>query len=228
MKTKFQTLVKNINIELDNEQLELFASYYKELIEWNKKMNLTAITQEEDVYVKHFYDSLCFSKISHLSSETLLDVGSGAGFPSIPLLIAFPNLKVTIIDAQQKRIKFLEALLTKLGLKAKLIHGRAEDFQFKNHFDLVTARAVSNLQILTELCLPFARVGGKFVALKGPSYQEELDLSKHAISLLGGKVGQVLTYEYDDQFRSLIEILKIEKTKSLYPRKFNKIKNNPL
>lgn len=228
MNIEFGKLTQELNIELNQKQLDMFDIYYEHLIFWNNKINLTAITDKNEVYLKHFYDSLCFSKVQELSNETLLDVGSGAGFPSIPLLIAFPELKVTIIDAQLKRIKFLESLLDKLGLKAKLIHGRAEDFQFKNHFDIVTARAVSNLQMLSELCLPFARVGGNFIALKGPSYKEELTQSEKAIKTLGGKLEKVVTYEFDGQFRSLLLIKKIEKTKSIYPRKFSKIKNSPL
>jgi len=228
MKIYFKKIVAEIGIELDEHQLELFERYYKHLIDWNQKINLTAITEEKEVYIKHFFDSLCFSKIKVLNDETLLDVGSGAGFPSIPLLIAFPNLKVTIIDAQQKRIKFLESLTTELNLKIKLIHGRAEEFSFKNHFDIVTARAVSNMQILTELCFPFVRVGGNFIALKGPGYNQELDQSMNAIELLGGKVNNIITYNFDDQFRSLIDIKKVQKTNSTYPRKYSQIKKNPL
>jgi len=228
MKTYFKKLVKEIGIDLSEQQLNQFNKYYDLLIEWNKKMNLTTITKEEEVYIKHFYDSLCFSKISLLSSETILDVGSGAGFPSIPLLIAFPNLKVTIIDAQQKRITFLQSLMDTLGLKAKLIHGRAEEFTFKNHFDIVTARAVSNMQILTELCLPFVRLEGYFIALKGPNYKSELEDSNHAIELLGGVVEKVVTFKFDDQFRSLIKIKKVQKTNNSYPRKYSQIKKNPL
>lgn len=228
MKIYFKKLVEEIGIELDEHQIKLFEVYYEHLIEWNNKINLTAITEEKEVYIKHFYDSLCFSKIKILDDETLLDVGSGAGFPSIPLLIAFPNLKVTIIDAQQKRINFLESLTKKLNLQVKLIHGRAEEFSFKNHFDIVTARAVSNMQVLTELCLPFARVGGDFIALKGPNYSEELEGSLNAIKLLGGEVDNVVTYELNQQSRSLIGIKKIQKTKGMYPRKFSQIKKNPL
>lgn len=228
MKTQFKKLTSELGINLDDNQLELFNKYYHHLIEWNKKMNLTTITDENEVYIKHFYDSLCFSKIQSLHDDMILDVGSGAGFPSIPLLIAYPNLKVTIIDAQLKRITFLESLIKELNLQAKLIHGRAEEFHFKNHFDIVTARAVSNMQVLTELCLPFARVGGRFVALKGPNYDEELKSSEHAINVLGGKVDSVVTYEFDGQFRSLIAINKIEKTISKYPRKYSQIKKSPL
>lgn len=228
MKTYFKELADELGIDLNEQQLDQFKRYYEVLIEWNKKMNLTTITEEAEVYTKHFYDSLCFSKILSLSNETILDVGSGAGFPSIPLLIAFPHLKVTIIDAQQKRITFLQSLMETLGLNAKLIHGRAEEFTFKNHFDIVTARAVSNMQILTELCLPFARVEGHFIALKGPSYENELIKSKRAIEILGGVVDEVLTYQFDSQFRSLIKIRKVQKTKSIYPRKYSQIKKNPL
>lgn len=228
MKIYFKELAEEIGINLDDHQLELFKRYYEHLVEWNNKINLTAITEEKEVYIKHFFDSLCFSKIKMLNDESLLDVGSGAGFPSIPLLIAFPNLKITIIDAQQKRIHFLESLIAELGLQAKLIHGRAEEFSFKNHFDIVTARAVSNMQILTELCLPFARVEGDFIALKGPKYKEELDQSMNAIKILGGTIDKVITYELNQQSRSLIDIKKIQKTKSMYPRKYSQIKKNPL
>ena len=177
---------------------------------------------------KHFYDSLCLVKAIDLSTQSILDVGSGAGFPSIPLKIVFPDLKITIIDALNKRIKFLELLTNELGIQAYLVHGRAEEFERKNSFDIVTARAVANLRVLSELCIPFVKLGGVFIALKGPKYIEELSESQNAIKELGGIHLETKQYQVVDQERSLLIISKVEKTQKKYPRIFAQIKKNPL
>jgi 16S rRNA (guanine527-N7)-methyltransferase len=161
-------------------------------------------------------------------SQTLLDVGSGAGFPSIPLKIIFPNLKITIIDALKKRITFLDHLTEELGVDVTLIHGRAEEFMRKHCYDIVTARAVANLNMLSELCIPFVRVGGQFLAMKGPRLTEEILDSKHAIEMLGGTIKSDIEYTIDDQERHILVVEKTTKSDKIYPRKFSKIKSNPL
>jgi len=228
MKNKFSEMLKTLEINITDEKYEKFMTFYEILIEWNKNMNLTSITDFEDVFIKHFYDSLCLVKGIELNNQKILDVGSGAGFPGIPLKIIFDDLDITIIDSLNKRIKFLESLTKALDIKARLIHGRVEEHQFKNHYDIVTARAVSNLQVLTELCLPFAKVGGVFIALKGPKYKEEYENSKNAIRVLGGKLLTSVEYEVVNQKRALVIISKIEKTEKQYPRNYGRIKNKPL
>ena len=228
MKETFITLLSELGITVTDRQYEQFHKYYEILIEWNDKINLTAITDKEDVFIKHFYDSICLVKTMDINSQTLLDVGSGAGFPSIPLKILYPELKVTIIDALNKRINFLKLLTNELGIDAELIHGRAEEYKRKHCFDIVTARAVANMQMLTELCLPFVKIGGVFAAMKGPKLKEELPSSLHAITLLGGKVKNTFEYSIKDQLRNIVVIEKIQKTSPKYPRKFSQIKSNPL
>jgi len=228
MKTEFTKLLKSVGIELTDKQYTQFQTYYKLLVEWNDKINLTAITEQRDVFVKHFFDSICLIKGVDLQSQTILDVGSGAGFPSIPLKIIYPDLKITIIDALNKRIKFLGILIDELGVEAELIHGRAEEYQRKHCFDLVTARAVANLNMLSELCIPFVKMGGLFIAMKGPKLNEELDSSIQTIGMLGGEVIQNIQYNIDNQVRNLLVVSKVRKTEKKYPRKFSQIKNNPL
>lgn len=228
MREKFELLLKGLNIELTDKKYNQFIKYYELLIEWNNKINLTAITEFEDVFIKHFYDSLCLVKGVELCNQRLLDVGSGAGFPSIPLKIIFEDLDITIIDSLNKRINFLKLLTESLEIDAKLIHGRAEEHKYRNHYDIVTARAVSNLQILSELCIPFVKRGGVFIALKGSNYTEELEKSSKAFSILGGKLNNVIEYNIEGLGRSLIIIDKVKETNSKYPRIYGKIKSNPL
>jgi len=228
VKEKFINLLKELDIKISDEKYNMFLKYYELLIESNKVINLTTITEFEDVFIKHFYDSLCLVKGVNLNNQKLLDVGSGAGFPSIPLKIIYEDLDITIIDALNKRIKFLEKLTKVLNIKVRLIHGRAEEHMFKNHYDIVTARAVSNLQILLELCLPFVHVGGQFIAYKGPNYKDELKNSSNAIKILGGKKQKIIEYEIEKQNRALIIIEKVISSDKKYPRIYGKIKSNPL
>ncbi len=228
MKAKFIDMLETLDITISDEKYEKFMKYYELLIEWNNKMNLTSITDFEDVFVKHFYDSLCLVKGVELNNQKLLDVGSGAGFPSIPLKIIYENLDITIIDSLNKRIRFLDALTKSLQIDVRLIHGRAEEHKFTNHYDIVTARAVSNLRVLTELCLPFVKIGGFFIALKGPKHKEEYEGSKNAVKILGGKLFKTIEYEIESQSRALIIISKITTTNKQYPRVYGKIKSNPL
>lgn len=227
---EFKTILQQQNIELTAKQQEQFATYFQLLVEWNQKVNLTAITAEEEVYLKHFYDSLVPAfDVPELREQaaSLCDVGAGAGFPSLPLKIIFPTLQVTIVDSLNKRIKFLEELVAALGLTdVTLVHARAEDFGAKKSparesFDVVTARAVANLPVLTELCLPLVKVGGKFVALKAQKAEEELGKAQYAIQTLGGKLEADFetTLPEDNEQRHTIVIAKQKTSPKKYPRK---------
>lgn len=230
----FKKEVLNLGLQLNNDQEEKFLTYFTELVEVNKYMNLTAITEKDEVYRKHFLDSLEIVRaIDNKEKYTLCDVGSGAGFPSIPLAIVDSNVNVTIIDALNKRIKFLSELTSKLGLSnVEALHRRAEDYvkEVGASFDIVTARAVARLNVLVELCLPLVKVGGKFIAMKGSSGQEELEEAKKGISILGGKIIDVIDVVLPDEEekRQLIIIYKEKETPKKYPRSFAKIKERPL
>lgn len=220
-------------ITLTSKQLEQFENYYQTLVEWNQKMNLTAITEKEDVYLKHFYDSLTISFDYALSNQSLCDVGAGAGFPSIPLKIVYPDLKVTIVDSLSKRITFLNHLIQVLDLKdVHAISARAEEYAVKHResFDIVTARAVARLNILDELCLPLVKVDGDFITLKGLKAQEELQEAKQGIEKLGGEVMKQESFTLTDEndHRCNIYIHKVKSTPSQYPRDFSRIKKKPL
>lgn len=215
-------------IHLTQEQLQQFQQYFQLLIEWNKKMNLTAITEKTEVYLKHFYDSLSLAFSQNFSdhSYSLCDVGAGAGFPSIPLKIAFPHLHITIVDSLKKRITFLEEVQAKLGLENTFFyHDRAETFgqnpQFREQFDFVTARAVARLNILAEFCLPLVKKEGYFYAMKASKSDEEMLESKNAIALLGGKILQDIDFQlpYSQDTRHIIIIQKKKETPKKYPRK---------
>ncbi len=228
MKAKFYEMLETLGITINDDQYNKFVTYFELLIEWNENINLTSITELKDVFIKHFFDSLCLVKGIDLNNQTLLDVGSGAGFPSIPLKIVFNNLEVTIIDSLNKRIKFLEALTKALDMDVRLIHGRVEEHNYKNHYDIVTARAVSNLRVLSELCIPFVKVNGVFIALKGPKFHEEYLDSINAIDILGGKLSKNIEYDIADQKRVLTIIDKVKRTNDKYPRIYGKIKSKPL
>lgn len=214
-------------IQLSGEQLEQFEIYYKELVEWNEKMNLTAITDREQVYLKHFYDSLTLPGYLDLTRvETMADIGAGAGFPSVPIKIVYPHLKLTIIDSLNKRIGFLQHLIQQLGLEQVIcIHGRAEEAgrnpNLRDRFDLVTARAVARLNVLNELCLPFAKVGGIFAAMKGAQSAEELEEAKASIRLLQAQLVCVHTFELPVELaeRNIVVLAKQASTPAKYPRK---------
>ena len=224
----YQALSKK-GIELTEEQKTQFSTYFHELVETNKVMNLTSITDEEQVYLKHFYDSIVLGFVDEkiLQDElTLCDVGSGAGFPSLPLKIINPKLKITIVDSLNKRIKFLDTLVQKLNLdNVSLVHGRAEEVgknaQFRESFDVVTARAVAAMNVLTEFCLPLVKVGGQFVAMKSEKAPEELANAEFAIKTLGGEIKQQESVELpnDAGIRNFIFVSKVTKTPKKYPRK---------
>ena len=230
---EFNKLLANINIELSDRQLEQFEIYFKFLVEYNQYVNLTAITEEEDVYIKHFYDSILVGQVLDLTTvNSICDVGSGAGFPSIPLKIVYPHLNVTIVDGLDKRITFLKQLVSKLGLaNVNLVHGRAEEYA-KDHresFDMVTARAVARANILNELCIPLVKVGGNFVSMKGKNAEEEIN-EGNSLSILKGKIINQAEYclPKEESKRVLIVINHFEKCPNKYPRAFASIKKNPL
>ncbi|MFD1850996.1 16S rRNA (guanine(527)-N(7))-methyltransferase RsmG [Oceanobacillus bengalensis] len=224
---QFKNALLEKGIELDNKQLEQFSTYYKLLVQWNEKINLTAITNQEDVYLKHFYDSITAAFYYDFSEErTICDVGAGAGFPSIPLKICFPNVKVTIVDSLQKRIGFLNHLANELDLvNVSFYHDRAENFgknkDFRETFDLVTARAVARMSVLSELCLPLAKKDGVFIAMKGAQAGDELEKAKQGIKLFGGEVEGIhsFTLPKEESERTIIIIHKKKKSPLKYPRK---------
>ena len=216
------------NFKLNEKQINQFNQYFTSLIETNKKVNLTRITEKDEVYLKHFWDSITplFTFGSVLkAADTLCDVGAGAGFPSIPLKIMLPELKVTIVDSLGKRLSFLQGLITQLNLKnVTLVHGRAEDVgqnkQYREQFDVVTARAVANMAVLSEYCLPLIKESGNFIALKGPKAEDELKSARKALKVLGGKVIAVkeLQLLQSTEERTLILIEKVQATPKKYPR----------
>lgn len=222
--------LKELNIELSSKQKELFERYYEFLIQENKKYNLTAITNKEEVYYKHFYDSLTLIKTNLIKEGvSLCDIGSGAGFPGIPLKIIFPNLELTIVESQTKKTEFLKKLVKHLEIeKVEVINERAEEYAHKKYFDIVTARAVADLTILNELCLPLVKKNGYFIAMKG-NYKEELEKSLNGINILGGKLLNVISFDLPKAMgkRNLI-IIKKEKMVKGYPRIFSQIKKKPL
>lgn len=223
----FVSMLEERGITVTPVMLEQFESYFKELVSWNEKMNLTGITEREQVYTKHFYDSLSLSFYYDMKNvSTIADIGSGAGFPGIPLKICFPHLKLTIIDSLAKRITFLQHIVDELGLTdVELIHGRAEDLGrksgYRDHFDLVTARAVAKLALLNEFCLPFVRVGGTFAAMKGSDPADELQEATRSFKELKGKLISVNPFSLpvEESDRHIILISKKEPTPKKYPRK---------
>lgn len=219
--------LKKIDINLDPGQVELFANFFRELLEWNKKFNLTAIEEEEKVIIKHFYDSLLGMKINEWPADgKLLDLGTGAGFPGIPLKIVNPGLHVTLVDSLQKRIAFLNHLIKKLQLDGvEAVHARAEDLgrdkNYRESYDLVASRAVAQLAVLTEYCLPLVRMGGNLIAYKGPEGDIELKQASRAVETLGGQISEIKNYclPLEESRRMIIVIKKIRTTPEKYPRR---------
>lgn len=232
----YDELMKS-GITLSDRQKEQFDLYFQLLVEWNKKLNLTAITERDAVYLKHFFDSITLSNIVDLNDKkvSLCDVGSGAGFPSIPLKIVFPNLSISIVDSLNKRLNFLATVVKELKLEdVHLYHNRAEDFgqkeEIRESFDFVTARAVAKLSVLSEYCLPLVKVDGYFIAMKGSTGKEEVDEGQHAITELGGKLQEesYFSLPYSSDERTLILIKKIKKTPKKYPRQAGIPSKHPL
>lgn len=221
-------LAEERSLQLTGKQIEQYETYYRLLAEWNEKMNLTAITEKEQVYIKHFYDSLTLSFYYPADRvRSMADIGSGAGFPGIPLKIAFPHIRLTIVDSLQKRIGFLQTLCEALGLKdVQCVHARAEDAartrEHREAYDLVTARAVARLNVLAEFCLPFCAKNGVFAAMKGPGAGAELEDAKFAISELGGEWMESHNFtlpNHEEAERNIILIRKVKPTPRKYPRK---------
>ena len=219
---------------ITEQQFDIFLQYYELLISWNEKINLTAITAFDEVLSKHFLDSLSIIKIIDLNNQSsLIDIGTGAGFPGIPLKIMYPHLKITLLDSLQKRILFLNTVIEQLHLdNIETIHGRAEDLakpnQYREQYDICVSRAVSNLSSLSELCLPFVKVGGYFIPYKSDKAQEEMQNAKKAIEILGGEIDRVETFSIEDNTRTLISIKKSISTPLKYPRKAGTPVKNPL
>ena len=232
----FYTLLAEHHIILTDQQKLQFERYFELLVEWNEKINLTAITEKEEVYLKHFYDSIAPILQGLIANQDikLLDIGAGAGFPSLPMKILYPQLDVTIIDSLNKRINFLQLLAEELGLEGvHFYHGRAEDFaqdkHFRAQFDIVTARAVARMQVLSELTIPYLKVGGKLLALKASNAPEELTESKNALNLLFSKVEDNISYTLpngDPRYITVVE--KKKETPNKYPRKAGMPNKRPL
>ena len=233
---KFLKGLEELQIELSDNQIQQFIRYYEMLVEKNKVMNLTAITEFDEVIEKHFLDSLSLIKVYDLKKEvSVMDMGTGAGFPGIPLKIAFPNLKVTLADSLNKRILFLQEVIEKLGLKdIDALHARAEELgknkEYREKFDLVVSRAVANLSSLEEYCVPFVKIGGNFISYKSGKIDEELAQAENAVKILGGKVQDVVKFPLmdTDMDRSFVVIKKMKPTAKKYPRKAGLPAKEPL
>lgn len=224
-----------IGVMLDDTALARFEKYMRLVLEWNEKINLTSITDEREFIIKHFYDSLTLLRVLDIKENAkIMDIGTGAGFPGIPLKIARPNIEITLLDSLNKRIQFLQnEVLPSINLQAEVIHGRAEEFSkqkdYRESYDIVVSRAVANLSSLSEYCLPFVKVGGVFAPMKGPDSIEEIKQAANAVATLGGKVDFIENLTLPDgSGRSIIVIDKLKNTPEKYPRRGVKINKNPL
>lgn len=235
---KMQEQLKMFHVELTTQQLDDFDKYYELLVEWNSFMNLTGITEYSEVLQKHFIDSLAINRVINLAdgeARTIIDVGTGAGFPGVPIKLAFPQHKVTLLDSLNKRIKFLNEVLSNTNSdNVETIHGRAEEYAvkegYRQSYDIAVSRAVANLATLAEYCLPYVKVGGYFVAYKSGDYKEELRGAANALKILGAKVVKedVFTLPDSDIERSLIVIQKVKDTPKKFPRKAGLPSKEPL
>jgi 16S rRNA (guanine527-N7)-methyltransferase len=236
VEARFLEEVRKWGLELSERQREQYRTYFQWLIEWNERMNLTGITDEQGVYFKHFYDSMTLLGVPQFKREgKLLDVGAGAGFPSLPIAIAVPAIECTVLDSLNKRIGFLNDLAGALGLSGyQAVHGRAEDFakpdMWRGKFDQVTARAVARLNVLLELCLPYVKQGGHFFAMKGPEGDVEVAEAKRALEVLGGRVVEIVntSLPVEEGVRKIIVVEKIKDTPKQYPRKAGTPSKSPL
>lgn len=242
MREQFEDLIEQelgaLSIKLSQYQTEQFYRYYQLLTQWNKIMNLTAITEPDQVVTKHFADSLALVKaikVEEISCMNVIDVGTGAGFPGIPLKIAFPECQMTLLDSLNKRINFLDEVISQLELEdIKAVHGRAEDFGrdflYREKYDLCVSRAVANLSTLSEYCIPFVKLGGCFISYKSGNVEDEINQAKGALKLLGGKIESIDEFILpgSDMKRTLLKIRKMEGTSKKYPRKAGLPKKEPL
>lgn len=234
--SQFEKDLEVLGIKLNEKQIKQFLTYYEMLVEWNSFMNLTAITEFEDVMKKHFIDSISLIKAYDISKPVnVIDVGTGAGFPGLALKIAYPNLKITLLDSLNKRIQFLNEVIQKLQLEEiTTIHGRAEDYskreEYREKFDLCVSRAVANLSTLSEYCLPYVKKGGYFVSYKSEKVSEEIIIAEHAIKILGGIIDRQVEFYLpkSDIYRNLFVIRKVENTPKKYPRKAGLPSKEPL
>lgn len=232
----FEKKLNELGFVLSDVQKEQFDRFYELLVEWNKVMNLTGITEYEEVNEKHFVDSLSIVKAVDMETvHTVIDIGTGAGFPGIPLKIAFPHLKIVLLDSLNKRIKFLNEVIDRLGLTdISTIHGRAEDYakqsEYREQFDLCVSRAVANLSTLSEYCIPYVQVGGMFIPYKSGEIDEEVAQAKKAVHILGGKLENVVKFQLPESeiSRSFVKIKKINNTTKKYPRKSGLPAKEPL
>lgn len=223
-------------LNLNQQQYNNFIKYKDMIKEWNQKINLTAITEDEDIIKKHFIDSIKIFKFQELKeAKKVIDIGTGGGFPGIPIKIVKDDLKITLLDSLKKRITFLDEVVNELDLKdVETIHGRAEDFardkKYREQYDVAVSRAVANMTVLSEFCIPFVKKGGYFVALKGPSIKEELNEAQKAIKLLGGKLQDIREVEIEgsDLRHNLVIIEKVKETPKGYPRKAGIVTKKPL
>lgn len=234
--TQFEGDLKELGISLSEEQISQFLTYYQLLDQWSDKVNLTAIREYSDVLKKHFIDSVSLVKAYDLSGKkSVIDVGTGAGFPGLALKIAFPNLEMTLLDSINKRIHFLDTVIYDLKLTGVwTIHGRAEDFArsdiYREKFDLCVSRAVANLSTLSEFCLPFVKIGGAFVAYKSEKVSDEIQGARQAVSVLGGRIKEQVEFTLPDSniYRNLFVVEKVERTPEAYPRKAGVPEKKPL
>lgn len=222
-------------IEINEDQINVFSKYFDMLIEWNEKINLTAIVDEREAVIKHFVDSVSVIPFFPENASSLIDVGTGAGFPGIPIKIVRNDINVTLLDSLEKRVRFLNAVIKETGLTGiDAFHGRAEDFgrdeKFRERYDIGIARAVSSLPVLCEYVIPFVRVGGYFIAMKGANVMDELAESKKAVSVLGGEIEEVknFTLPFDNLERNVVLIKKLRQTPTGYPRKSGKPAKSPI
>lgn len=223
-------------VDFDFEKYNIFIKYKELLQEWNEKINLTAITQDEEIIKKHFIDSIkCFKFDGIKNAQSIIDIGTGAGLPGIPIKIVAPEKRIVLLDSLNKRVLFLQEVISKFNLNyIEAIHTRAEELarkeNYRQSFDIAISRAVANMAVLSELCIPFVKINGYFVAMKGPSVEEELNTSKLAINTLGGKLEDIIKIDIEDSDlkHNLVIIKKIKSTPTVYPRKAGNITKNPL